>query len=472
MTREFSNEANESRSSEHPEPKAWVRRLVAAQGLNLTEKQLGWWSFHLERFLRYCRKQGQRVEARILARSYFDALAATEGPKASYRVDQTKQALTAFIRGIENWHWEEEEGYGWQPRFRVKARIENPGSPSSSIDAGKRAGDAGRKDPTEGGLSDRKDWERALRTALRVRHYALRTEQTYSQWARQFLEFHAAVPLVELDERHVQRFLEHLAVGRNVAAATQNQALSALLFFFGKVLERDLGKLDETIRAKRGRKLPVVMSRGEIRRFLAVTEGATGFMLKLIYGAGLRLTECLRLRVKDVDLERELVFVRAGKGDKDRSVPLPRSLAPRLQLQLERLRELHGKDVAAGVPGVYLPHALEVKYPRAGEEFAWQWFFPSKSLLNDPRTGLRRRHHVHKNTIMTAVKNAAREARIDKAVSCHTLRHSYATHLVEDGVDVRSVQELLGHKSIETTMIYTHVASPASRRVHSPLDGD
>ncbi len=317
---------------------------------------------------------------------------------------------------------------------------------------------------------DRADWERALRTALRVRHYALRTEQTYSQWVRQFLEFHAAVPLAELDERHVQRFLEHLAVGRNVAAATQNQAFSALLFFFGKVLERELGKLDETIRAKRGRKLPVVMSREEIRRFLAVTEGTTGLMLKLIYGAGLRLTECLRLRVKDVDLERELVYVRAGKGDKDRSVPLPRSLAARLQWQCERLRELHGKDLAAGVPGVYLPHALEVKYPRAGVEFAWQWFFPSKSLLNDPRSGLRRRHHVHKNTIMAAVKNAAREARIDKAVSCHTLRHSYATHLVEDGVDVRSVQELLGHKSIETTMIYTHVASPASRRVHSPLD--
>lgn len=306
---------------------------------------------------------------------------------------------------------------------------------------------------------------------MRVRHYALRAEQTYGQWVRQFLEFHANVALVDMAEGHVQRFLEHLAVGRNVAASTQNQALSALLFFFREVLRRELGKLDDTIRAKRGRKIPVVMSRAEIGRFLAVGDGTTGLMLKLIYGAGLRLTECLRLRVKDVDLDRERVYVRAGKGDKDRSVPLPRSLRESMILQINRLRDLYRRDRAAEVSGVYLPHALEVKYPRAGVEFAWQWFFPSKGLLNDPRTGLRRRHDVHKNTIMVAVKNSARLAQIDKAVSCHTLRHSYATHLVEDGVDLRSIQELLGHKSIETTMIYTHVASPASRRVHSPLDG-
>jgi integron integrase len=239
----------------------------------------------------------------------------------------------------------------------------------------------------------------------------------------------------------------------------------------GEVLRRELGQLGETVRAKRGRKLPVVMSRQEIGRFLEVTDGTTGLMLRLIYGAGLRLMECLRLRIKDVDLDRGLVYVRAGKGDKDRSVPLPRSLSPALHAHRERLRELFAMDREDGVPGVFLPHALEVKYPTAGSEFAWQWFFPSKGLLNDPRTGLRRRHHVHKNTIMAAVKNAVRTARIDKAVSCHTLRHSYATHLVEDGIDPRSIQELLGHKSLETTMIYTHVATPAVRRVHSPLDG-
>ena len=454
---EFGDRAPE-RDGKHPVPKEWVRRLVASQGLNLSEKQLGWWSVHLEEFLRYCRKRGERVEARILARGFYDALAAPEARTPPYRLDQTKQSLTAFIRGIENWHWEQDEEHGWQPRFRIKIH-------GIASDASETAAEPERR------LPDRADWERELRTALRVRHYALRTESTYAQWVRQFLEFHAAVPLAELGDEHVRRFVEHLAVGRNVAATTQNQAFSALLFFYREVLQRELGHLGETVRAKRGRKLPVVMSRQEIKRFLESTDGTTGLMLRLIYGAGLRLMECLRLRVKDVDLDRELVYVRAGKGDKDRSVPLPRSLTAIMHSHRERLRELFARDREDGVPGVFLPHALEVKYPNDGAEFAWQWFFPSKGLLNDPRSGLRRRHHVHKNTIMAAVKSAVRAARIDKAVSCHTLRHSYATHLVEDGIDPRSIQELLGHKSLETTMIYTHVATPAVRRVHSPLDG-
>ena len=484
-----------------PRAANWVRRLVDVRGLELTDIQLGWWTFHLERFLQYCRKRGDRVEARILARGFFDSISHPESKVSVYRVDQTKQALTVFLQGIENWHWEEEAETGWRPRFRIKnglsagagvlEKSEKRKAESMKSDSmsgthwdreqasGEAEGQGLEKLKTEklkldsrGGVGavTRQNWESRLRTALRVRHYALRTEQTYSQWTRQFLEFHAEVPLAELEALHVQRFLEHLAVGRNVAASTQNQAFSALLFFFKQVLQRELGQLGDTVRAKSGRKLPVVMSRDEVRRFLMVNEGTTGLMLRLIYGAGLRLTECLRLRVKDVDLERELIFVRAGKGDKDRSVPAPRALADALQYQLERLRNLYEMDRAEGVPGVYLPHALDVKYPNAGTEMPWQWFFPSKGLLKDPRSGLRRRHHVHKNTIMLAVKNAAREGRIEKSVSCHTLRHSYATHLVEDGVDLRSVQELLGHKSIETTMIYTHVASPASRRVHSPLD--
>lgn len=228
--------------------------------------------------------------------------------------------------------------------------------------------------------------------------------------------------------------------------------------------------MDQTLRAKRGRKLPVVLSREEVRALLNGTEGTTGLMLRLMYGAGLRLMECVRLRVKDVDMARELITVRQGKGDKDRSVPIPRVLGAELEAHRERLEFLQAADRRDGLPGVYLPNALDVKYPRAGEEFAWQWFFPTKGLMNDPRSGLRRRHHLHKNTLSAPVKAAARMAGIDKPVSCHTLRHSYATHLVEDGVDIRSIQELLGHKSVETTMIYTHVATPASRRVHSPLD--
>ena len=481
MSHDFESSGDSKLRKKDPTPAPWVRRLVAERGLVMSEKQLGWWSFHLNKFLKYCRERGDRVEVRILARAFFDSLNHPESGVPRFRVDQTKQALSAFVTGVENWHWEEEEGYGWQPRFRIKTGA------VEAVEGAERDAVAGMsgvatspelrgtgKPDLQGGSGavevTRQNWESRLRTALRVRHYALRTEQTYSQWTRQFLEFHAEVRLESMGAAHVQRFLEHLAVGRNVSASTQNQAFSALLFFFGKVLEREFGQLDGAIRAKRGRKLPVVMSRAEIGRFLAVTEGSVGLMLRVIYGAGLRLSECLRLRVKDVDFDRELIFVRAGKGDKDRSVPIPQVLQGPLGDHLRRIRELFAEDRERDVPGVYLPHALEAKYPNAGKEFAWQWFFPSKSLLNDPRSGLRRRHHVHKNTIMAAVKMAVKQGQIEKNASCHTLRHSYATHLVEDGVDLRSIQELLGHKSVETTMIYTHVASPASRRVHSPLD--
>ncbi|WP_330928220.1 integron integrase, partial [Synoicihabitans lomoniglobus] len=360
----------------------------------------------------------------------------------------------------------------WIPRFRIKPPVDHD---ASTMDGATGAASTSGVSPAAGSTGaavsvSRQNWQNALSTALRVRHYALRTENTYRQWVRQLLDFHADVPLADLGEAHVQRFLEHLAVGRNVAASTQNQSFSAILFFFTHVLGRDLGELHDTVRAKRGRKMPVVMDRSEVRRVLQVTEGTSGLMLRLMYGAGLRLMECVRLRVTDVDLARGLIAVRAGKGDKDRSVPIPVALSETLGEHLKRLRGLHEVDRINSLPGVYLPHALETKYPNAGIEFAWQWFFPTKNLQNDPRSGLRRRHHLHKNTLSVAIKQAARFARIEKSISCHTLRHSYATHLVEDGVDLRSIQELLGHKSIETTMIYTHVAKAASRRVHSPLD--
>ena len=447
--------------------------MVEAQSVELTDKQLGWWSFHLESFLRYCRQRGEQVDVRILARGFFDSLSAEASPPATYRVDQTKQALTVFVRGIENWHWERADTGDWIPRFRIKTALltgstnaTNQVPPASAMNAVPEYETADRR-RTE---VTRQNWDSALTTALRVRHYALRTENTYRQWVRQLLAFHATVPLSDLEALHVQRFLEHLAVGRNVAASTQNQSFSAILFFFSHVLGRDLGDLHDTVRAKRGCKLPVVMDRTEVRRVLEATEGTTGLMLRLMYGAGLRLMECVRLRVKDVDLARGLITVRAAKGDKDRSVPIPAALSVPLTAHLERLRGLHALDRGNNIPGVYLPHALDTKYPNAGIEFAWQWFFPTKALQNDPRTGLRRRHHLHKNTLSVAIKQAAQIAKIEKAISCHTLRHSYATHLVEDGVDLRSIQELLGHKSIETTMIYTHVAKAAARRVHSPLD--
>ena len=473
MTHPNNGDWNPQKERRGPEAKPWVRRLVEAQAVPLTAKQLGWWSFHLESFLRYCRNRGDQVDARVLARGFFDTLSVEQGAGAAYRVDQTKQALTVFIRGIENWHWERSDTGAWIPRFRIKPRVEERTSaavvtgPDTDLPRDDRP--ESRSTATPASIT-RQNWERALCTAIRVRHYALSTENSYGQWVRQFLSFHPSVPITELGPAHVQRFLEHLAVGRNVVSSTQNQSFSAIQFFFTHVLGRDLGDLHDTVRAKRGQKLPVVMDRSEVSRVLKATEGTSGLMLRLMYGAGLRLMECVRLRIKDVDLARGLITVRSAKGDKDRSVPIPVATNEALATHLERLRGLYDRDRRSNLPGVYLPHALDTKYPNAGTEFAWQWYFPTKNLQNDPRSGLRRRHHLHRNTMGVVIKQAARAARIDKSISCHTLRHSYATHLVEDGVDLRSIQELLGHKSIETTMIYTHVAKAASRRVHSPLD--
>ena len=288
---------------------------------------------------------------------------------------------------------------------------------------------------------------------------------------RRFLLFTGPVRAEELGAVHVQRFLEHLAIRRQVAASTQNQAFSALLFFFKRVLNRPLGNLEDTLRAKRGRRLPEVLSRDEVQRFLALTEGTPGLMLRLLYGAGLRLMECIRLRVKEIDFERGVILVRDGKGGKDRVVMLPVSIRAALQQHFERLRVLWAQDQAANVAGVWLPDALEIKYPNAGKEWGWQWVFPAKGLSVDPRSGCQRRHHLSDGALHKAVKTAAERAGIAKPMSAHTLRHSFATHLLEAGTDIRSVQELLGHASLETTQIYTHVTQVPGMGVRSPLDG-
>ncbi len=312
----------------------------------------------------------------------------------------------------------------------------------------------------------------AMRRALRVRHYRLRTEEAYLQWAERFGRFCEDRDAADWGNREARRFLEHLALERNVSASTQNQAFSALLFLFETVLGRPLGEMAGTIRARRPERLPVVLSREEARRLLAVTEGTVGLMLRLLYGTGMRLMEVLRLRVKDIDFERGQITVREGKGAKDRVVMLPEVLREPLRAHLERVRVLHDRDLADGVGGVWLPGALEVKYPNAGKEWGWQWVFPSKEISVDPRGGALRRHHVHENTLGKALGEARRVAGIDKPVSAHTLRHSFATHLLESGADIRTVQELLGHASLETTMIYTHVMERRGvAGVKSPLDG-
>lgn len=309
-----------------------------------------------------------------------------------------------------------------------------------------------------------------VRECLRVRHYSIRTEQAYLGWIRRFILFHDKRHPRDLGRREVERFLTWLATERNVASGTQNQALAALLFLYRVVLEQDLPWMDDVVRAKRPRRLPVVLTRPEVRALLAQLQGRDWLMAGLLYGSGMRLMECVRLRVKDVDFERNDISVREGKGDKDRHVPLPRMLADGLREQLAGARLLHRSDVANGFGEVYLPHALERKFRNAAREWGWQYVFPASGRAVDPRSGVIRRHHLDEKCLQRAVRQARKAAGIVKPATCHTLRHSFATHLLEDGHDIRTVQELLGHKNVATTQIYTHVLNRGGHGVLSPLD--
>jgi len=309
-----------------------------------------------------------------------------------------------------------------------------------------------------------------VRDAVRRRNYSYRTEEAYVHWIKRFIYFSAKRHPLDLGAAEVTAFLNHLARERNVAAATQNQALSALLFLYREVVKSPLPWLDELERAKRPVRLPTVLSPAEVRRLLGAMRETKWLMASLLYGAGLRLTECLKLRVKDVDFEYLQIVVRDGKGAKDRVTMLPKSAVEPLRNQLAVAKAMHEADLAAGYGDVELPDALARKYPRAPYEWGWKFVFPSHRLSADPRTGVIRRHHVYENYLTRGVKEAARAARIDKPVSCHTLRHSFATHLLAAGYDIRTVQELLGHADVSTTMIYTHVLNKGGRGVDSPLD--
>jgi integron integrase len=305
---------------------------------------------------------------------------------------------------------------------------------------------------------------------LRVRHYSRRTESAYVAWIRRYILFHGKRHPAELGAEEVSRFLSSLAVHGKVAASTQNQALADLLFLYGPVLRVDLPWLKDLVRASTPQRLPVVLSRDEVRDVLLSLDGTARLVAVLLYGAGLRLLESLRLRLKDVDFSANQIIVRSGKGDRDRVTMLPVALQPALQRQLERARVQHERDLRAGAGWVELPHALARKYPNAGREWRWQGVFPATRLYTDRVTGQRRRHHIHETVVQRAVCRAVCEAGIAKAASCHTFRHSFATHLLEDGYDIRTVQELLGHRDVRTTMIYTHVLNRGPSAVRSPLD--
>lgn len=309
-----------------------------------------------------------------------------------------------------------------------------------------------------------------VREALRVRHYSLRTEEAYLRWIRQYILFFDRRHPSELGAREVSAFVTHLATSRRVAASTQSQALSALLFLYREVLDVPIEWVDDVERAKAPQRLPVIFTRDEVRAVLSHLRGEAWLMASLLYGSGLRLMECVRLRVKDVGFERLQLTVREGKGAKDRVTVLPSPLAEPLRRQLERAKALHDTDLREGFGRVYLPYALARKYPSAGREWCWQYVFPASKRSLDPRGGGERRHHISETVLQKAVKGAVRAAQINKPGSCHTLRHSFATHLLEAGYDIRTIQELLGHADVSTTMIYTHVLNKGGKGVKSPLE--
>lgn len=308
-----------------------------------------------------------------------------------------------------------------------------------------------------------------MRKLLRLRHYAYRTEQTYMEWVVRYMEYTVRQGLEWNAGSSVRSFLSHLALRKNVASSTQNQALNALIFLFRESLQIELEKID-AVRAKRGRRLPTVLSVEEVKRLLDQVKGPRGLMLRLTYGGGLRVSETIRLRVQDLDFDNHQLFVRSGKGDKDRTTLLPEILIPELKEQVKRVKKLHERDLRQGFGEVWLPGALDKKYPNAPREFKWQYLFPARNMSVDPRSGKTRRHHISEKVMQTALRNAVKAAEIYKHVTIHTLRHSFATHLLIAGTNIREVQELLGHKNVETTMIYTHVMRELGDKPKSPLD--
>jgi len=407
---------------------------------------------------------------RLRARQYIEA---TNAPLRQHRATQVKAWHERLCNqaGLADWQV-------LQAIDAVEHLLRFAGSPASTEVDWSALRDAARRLPlqhptlarNEAPLADDlPDWKRRLIGEIRRRGYSWRTEETYLQWVERLCRHAGSETPDSLDEDAVRTFLEALVVRRNVSANTQNQALNACVFYFKHVLDRPL-ELGPFAHAKRPKRLPVVLTVEEVSRLLSHAHGVPGLIVALLYGTGLRLMEGLRLRVQDLDFGYRQITVRHGKGGKDRMVPFPAPLMERLLGQLEEVRALHRQDLDAGHGEVLLPNALARKYPNAGREWRWQWVFPSARLSVDPRSGRIRRHHLHESSVQRAVKRAAARAGIDKRVGCHTLRHSFATHLLEQGSDIRTVQELLGHADVSTTMIYTHVLNKGGQGVTSPLE--
>jgi integron integrase len=391
------------------------------------------------------------------------------GPDTSGRIRVTfpyNAELVARLKTVETRKWHPDGKY-WS--FENSKPILNEilsvlAAGELDIDPSLGVSVPGKSFPTEPLLDQ-------VRHLIRLKHYSIRTEKSYLPWIQRYILFHNNRDPKEMTGQEIESFLSHLAVNEKVSASTQNQAFNALLFLYREVLKKELSESIDAIRAKQPTRLPTVMTKDEVMKLIAAVPPDWQLMVKLIYGSGLRLMECLRLRIKDLDFKSDQVLVRDAKGMKDRITVMPENLKVPLTEHLNRVRLLHENDLAKGYGRVYLPYALERKYPNAAVEWAWQYVFPARALSTDPRTGVVRRHHVHEHNLQKVVRDAARLAGIPKLVSVHTLRHSFATHLLEANYDIRTVQELLGHNDVSTTMIYTHVLNRPGISVKSPLDG-
>ena len=415
------------------------RDIVVKTGVPV--EKAGWYVRWAEKFAKSIKGKPLKVRTRQDVEMFLDDL---KVKGSSWQVEQARAALDILYGDLLNLDLEKSNRE--EETFR---------------DAGPRAGEA-KKRCRE--LFD------ALEKALRMRHYSLRTEQSYGSWLARFLAFHELKSPRELGSEDIRAYLDYLARVRQVSAGTQNQALNAIVFFFREVLGEEAGDFSDFVRARKPRRLPVVLSREEVEKLLASLDGVYLLQAGLLYGGGLRLMECLRLRVKDVDFSLGQIMIRDGKGQKDRVTVLPERYAPLLREHLVMVRRLFRQDREQGIAGVYIWPSLRRKYPNASRQWGWQYLFPSRRLSVDPRDGEVRRHHLHESGLQRAVKKAAEQAGLVKHVGCHTLRHCFATHLLEGGYDIRTVQELMGHDDVSTTMIYTHVLNRPGVAVRSPAD--
>lgn len=454
-------------------PQVWQRFLSRIQSIVRRPESVRWYVKYLEQHLRRVRKpsfgdhQAPDVEDDLKRVSRWQDL---EGWKFRQLIEtlETLYCHAARVPWANSINWA-----SWYERAKIIERENQRRRPPAEPEHFNSHGQSKRslKSPQMQLMRERHAVAlRKMMVEIRRRGYSLRTEEAYEQWVLRFLFFNKPRAAAELGASEIVRFLEHLAIERHVSPSTQNQALNALVFFYAETLGQPLGDLNSFKRAKRPKRLPVVLTRDEVKDLMAKLNGVDALMAKLMYGTGMRLMECTRLRVKDIDFNYKQIVVRDAKGSKDRVVPLPLTVVELVREHLRDVKKLHDEDLKKGFGKVYLPSALARKSKNANRDWIWQYAFPSARLSVDPRSSKTRRHHRHENSLQKAIKRAAHDAVITKKVSSHTLRHSFATHLIEAGYDIRTIQELLGHVDVSTTMIYTHVLNRGGKGVKSPLD--